>query len=68
MTPPAHSPGSPTAADHADTPGSLYPELDAAALAAFVAALETGDVTGLPPPAPPRSPRPAPSPSSPAPR
>lgn len=28
---------------------SLYPELDATALAAFVAALETGDVTGLSP-------------------
>ncbi|UUY48386.1 CocE/NonD family hydrolase [Streptomyces yangpuensis] len=30
-------------------PFSLYPELDATALAAFVTALESGDVTGLPP-------------------
>lgn len=36
-----------TYANPADS--SLYPELDAAALAAFVAALETGDVTGLSP-------------------
>ncbi|MFB6618484.1 CocE/NonD family hydrolase [Streptomyces sp. NPDC056367] len=58
MTPPAHSPGLPDAhgspdapgtSSTPDTPGSLYPELDAAALAAFVAALESGDVTGLPP-------------------
>ncbi|MFE5495256.1 CocE/NonD family hydrolase [Streptomyces virginiae] len=30
-------------------PFSLYPELDATALGAFVSALESGDVTGLPP-------------------
>ncbi|MFC9587196.1 CocE/NonD family hydrolase [Streptomyces yangpuensis] len=30
-------------------PFSLYPELDATALAAFVSALESGDLTGLPP-------------------
>ncbi|MFG2979726.1 CocE/NonD family hydrolase [Streptomyces sp. NPDC048258] len=33
----------------ARTPFSLYPELDATALGAFVAALESGDVTGLAP-------------------
>ncbi|WP_079405281.1 alpha/beta fold hydrolase [Streptomyces sp. 3211] len=33
----------------ARTPFSLYPELDANALTAFVAALESGDVTGLAP-------------------
>ncbi len=33
----------------APTPFSLYPELDATALGAFVTALESGDVTGLAP-------------------
>ncbi|MFD6229955.1 CocE/NonD family hydrolase [Streptomyces sp. NPDC060232] len=33
----------------AQPPFSLYPELDATALGAFVSALESGDVTGLPP-------------------
>ncbi|MFJ3637903.1 alpha/beta fold hydrolase [Streptomyces sp. NPDC090112] len=33
----------------ARTPSSLYPELDATALGAFVTALESGDVTGLAP-------------------
>lgn len=33
----------------ARTPFSLYPELDATALSAFVTALESGDVTGLAP-------------------
>ncbi|MGP3687733.1 CocE/NonD family hydrolase [Streptomyces sp. IBSNAI002] len=43
MTPAAHSPQPPR------TPFSLYPELDANALHAFVTALESGDVTGLSP-------------------
>ncbi|WP_030851118.1 CocE/NonD family hydrolase [Streptomyces sp. NRRL F-4474] len=33
----------------AQPPFSLYPELDATALGAFVSALESGEVTGLPP-------------------
>uniref|UniRef100_A0AAU2JS32 Alpha/beta hydrolase n=1 Tax=Streptomyces sp. NBC_00049 TaxID=2903617 RepID=A0AAU2JS32_9ACTN len=38
-----------TSAAQTPLPTSLYPELDATALGAFVAALESGDVTGLAP-------------------
>ncbi|MFD3681871.1 CocE/NonD family hydrolase [Streptomyces sp. NPDC058613] len=49
MTPAASSrPGSSTSSD-APAPSSLYPELDATALGAFVTALESGDLTGLAP-------------------
>ncbi|MEV6956228.1 CocE/NonD family hydrolase [Streptomyces sp. NPDC051183] len=44
MTPAAFS-----ASSSGPAPFSLYPELDATALGAFAAALETGDVTGLAP-------------------